>query len=147
MNVTDPLTPIALDGPWTVRLEQDGAVATERPLGSWTTFAPTFSGSAVYTTTVTLTAADLARRKLILDLGEVHDLATATVNGAELPAALWHPYTVDATTALRPGVNTISVRVTNTLANSRNKILASGLVGPVALRPRAALTARLEATR
>lgn len=146
-NVTDPLTPIALDGPWTVRLEQDGAVATERPLGSWTTFAPTFSGSAVYTTTVTLTAADLAQRKLILDLGEVHDLATATVNGTELPAALWHPYTVDATTALRPGVNTISVRVTNTLANSRNKILASGLVGPVALRPRAALTARLEATR
>ncbi|SEF19859.1 alpha-L-rhamnosidase [Amycolatopsis pretoriensis] len=146
-QVTDPLTPIALDGPWTVRLEQDGAVATERPLGSWTTFAPTFSGSAVYTTTVTLTAADLARRKLVLDLGEVHDLATATVNGTELPAALWHPYTVDATSALHPGVNAISVRVTNTLANSRNKILPSGLIGPVALRPQAALTARLEPTR
>lgn len=94
-----------------------------------------------------LTAADLARRKLILDLGEVHDLATATINGVELPAALWHPYTVDATKALHPGVNTISVRVTNTLANSRNKILASGLVGPVALRPQATVTARLEATR
>jgi hypothetical protein len=147
VQVTDPLAPIALNGPWTVRLEQDGAVATERPLGSWTTFAPTFSGSAVYTTTVTLRAEDLAKRKLVLDLGEVHDLATATVNGTELPAALWHPYTVDATKALRPGVNTISVRVTNTLANSRNKILPSGLVGPVALRPQAAVTARLEATR
>ncbi|WP_205661099.1 glycosylhydrolase-like jelly roll fold domain-containing protein [Amycolatopsis vastitatis] len=147
VRVTDPLAPIALTGPWTVRLEQDGAVATERPLGSWTTFAPTFSGSAVYTTTVTLTAEDLAQRKLILDLGEVHDLATATVNGTELPTALWHPYTVDATKALRPGVNTISVRVTNTLANSRNKILPSGLVGPVALRPQAAVTARLEAIR
>jgi hypothetical protein len=147
VQVTDTLAPIALDGPWTVRLEQDGAVATERPLGSWTTFAPTFSGSAVYTTTVTLTAADLQRRKLVLDLGEVHDLATATVNGTELPAALWHPYTVDATKALHPGVNTISVRVTNTLANVRNKILPSGLVGPVALRPQAAVTARLEATR
>ncbi|WP_328457260.1 glycosyl hydrolase [Amycolatopsis sp. NBC_00438] len=147
VRVTDPLTPIALNGPWTVRLEQDGAVATERPLGSWTTFAPTFSGSAVYTTTVTLTAADLAKRKLVLDLGEVHDLATATVNGTQLPAALWYPYTVDTTKALHPGVNTISVRVTNTLANERNKILASGLAGPVALRPQAALTARLEATR
>ncbi|WP_284741425.1 glycosylhydrolase-like jelly roll fold domain-containing protein [Amycolatopsis sp. RTGN1] len=147
VQVTDSLTPIALSGPWTVRLEQDGAVATERPLGSWTTFAPTFSGSAVYTTTVTLTAADLAKRKLVLDLGEVHDLATATVNGTELPAALWHPYTVDATKALHAGVNTISVRVTNTLANERNKILPSGLVGPVALRPQAAVTARLEATR
>ncbi|MEV6639033.1 glycosyl hydrolase [Amycolatopsis sp. NPDC051371] len=147
VQVTDTLGPIALDGPWTVRLEQDGAVATERPLGSWTTFAPTFSGSAVYTTTVTITAADLAKRNLVLDLGEVRDLATATVNGTELPAALWHPYTVDATKALHPGVNTISVRVTNTLANMRNKILPSGLVGPVALRPQAAVTARLEATR
>ncbi|MFG1643214.1 glycosylhydrolase-like jelly roll fold domain-containing protein [Amycolatopsis sp. NPDC049252] len=147
VRVTDPLAPITLNGPWTVKLEQDGAVATERPLGSWTTFAPTFSGSAVYTTTVTLTAADLAKRKLVLDLGEVHDLATATVDGTRLPAALWHPYTVDATGALHPGVNTISVRVTNTLANERNKILASGLVGPVALRPQAAVTARLEATR
>ncbi|TVT09079.1 hypothetical protein FNH07_10160 [Amycolatopsis bartoniae] len=147
VQVTDPLAPIALNGPWTVRLDQDGAVAAERPLGSWTTFAPTFSGSADYTTTVTLTAADLAQRKLILDLGEVHDLATATVNGTTLPTALWRPYTVDATTALHPGVNTISVHVTNTLANSRNKILASGLVGPVSLRPQAVVPARLEATR
>ena len=67
----------------------------------------------------------------MLDLGEVHDLATVTVNGTAFPAALWHPYTLDVTPALRAGPNTIDVRVTNTLANSRNRILPSGLLGPV----------------
>ncbi|WP_305787616.1 glycosylhydrolase-like jelly roll fold domain-containing protein [Symbioplanes lichenis] len=147
VTVTDQLTPIPVAGPWTVRLEKDGAVAEERPLGSWTTFDPTFSGSGVYNTTVDLTRDDLAQRRLVLDLGEVHDLATVTVNGSALPVALWHPYTVDVTGALRPGSNTISVRVTNTLANSRNKILPSGLVGPVTLRPQAVATAQLEAVR
>jgi hypothetical protein len=122
-------------------------VLQERALGSWTTFDPTFSGSGVYTTSLDLTAADLNGRRLMLDLGAVHDLATVTVNGTELPSALWHPYTVDATSALRPGANAISVRVTNTLANSRNKILPSGLAGPVTLRPQAAVTATLAVTR
>ncbi|XVU29355.1 glycosylhydrolase-like jelly roll fold domain-containing protein [Actinoplanes sp. CA-054009] len=145
--VTDPLTPIALDEPWTIQLEKDGSAPQERPLGSWTTFDPTFSGSATYTTTLDLTAADLTDRRLALDLGEVHDLATVTVNGTELPAALWRPYTVDVSKALRPGTNTVSVRVTNTLANSRNKILPSGLAGPVTLRPSAVVTAKLESIR
>ncbi|WP_306211240.1 glycosylhydrolase-like jelly roll fold domain-containing protein [Actinoplanes sp. RD1] len=147
VTVTDPLTPIPVAGPWTVRLEKTGAVAEQRPLGSWTTFDPTFSGSGVYETTVALDKADLAQRRLVLDLGEVHDLATVTVNGRALPVALWHPYAVDVTDALRPGTNTIGVRVTNTLANSRNKILPSGLVGPVTLRPQAVANAQLEAVR
>ncbi len=144
--VDDPLTPIAVANPWTVQLI-DGSAPRERPLGSWTTFAPAYSGSAIYTTTFDLTAADLAGRRLTLDLGEVHDLATVTVNGVTLPAALWHPYTVDVTSALTAGTNTVSVRVTNTLANSRNKILPSGLLGPVTLRPQAVLTTTLGAIR
>jgi len=147
VRVDDPLAPIPVAGPWTVRLEKDGSVPQQRPLGSWTTFDPTFSGSGGYTTSLDLTAADLAGRRLVLDLGAVHDLATVTVNGTALPSALWHPYTVDVTAALRPGVNTIGVRVTNTLANSRNKILPSGLAGPVVLRPRAVVTATLAVAR
>ena len=147
VRVADPLAPIPAAGPWTVRLEKDGAVPRELPLGSWTTFDPTFSGSGTYATTLDLTAAELAGRRMTLDLGAVHDLATVTVNGVELPSVLWHPYTVDVTSALRPGTNAIGVRVTNTLANSRNKILPSGLVGPVTLRPQAVGTATLEVAR
>ena len=106
-------------------------------------FAPTFSGSAVYATSLDLTAAQLADRRLVLDLGDVREIAPVTVNGTELPTALWKPYVVDVTSALRAGSNTIEVRVTNTLANERNQKLASGLLGPVVLRPRAVVEVRL----
>jgi hypothetical protein len=77
----------------------------------------------------------------------VHDLAQVTVNGVVLPRALWHPYVVDVTAALRAGTNTIEVRVTNTLLNERGKANqvppTSGLLGPVSLRPRAVVVAHL----
>ncbi len=83
----------------------------------------------------------------MLDLGDVREIATVTVNGAELPTALWKPYVVDVTSALRVGANSIEVRVTNTLANERNQKLASGLLGPVTLRPQAVARASLRRTR
>ncbi len=136
--------PIPLGGTWSVRLEKPDAVAAERELGSWTAFEPKFSGTATYTRTVDLAAGDLTGRRMLLDLGEVHDLAVVTVNGHRLPTALWSPYVVDVTDALRAGENRIEVRVTNTLANERNKILPSGLVGPVTLRPQAILSVDLQ---
>jgi hypothetical protein len=36
---------------------------------------------------------------------------------------------------VRPGRNRVRVRVTNTGANARGQALASGLLGPVTLRP------------
>ncbi|MGO4425665.1 glycosylhydrolase-like jelly roll fold domain-containing protein, partial [Streptomyces sp. MCAF7] len=142
-EVTDPLRAIPLDGDWTVTLERDGAEPVVRPLGSWTDLDPRFSGSATYTKDITLTRADLDGRRIHLDLGEVREVARVTVGGAALPPALWAPYTVDVTDQLRPGVNTIAVRVANTLANERGKALPSGLLGPVALRPLRPVTVRL----
>ncbi|MEU1669963.1 hypothetical protein ABZ547_41530 [Streptomyces sparsogenes] len=55
---------------------------------------------------------------------------------------MWAPYTVDVTDLLRLGVNTVTVRVANTLANERGKPLPSGLLGPVALRPLRPVTVR-----
>ncbi|NYJ03604.1 hypothetical protein HNR19_004302 [Nocardioides thalensis] len=144
VTVTDELRPIAVDGPWTVRLERDGETARPTELGSWTAIDPKFSGSAVYKTTLELTGAELADRRLLLDLGKVGDLAVVTINGVELPRLLWSPYLVDATDALRPGENAIEVRVTNTLQNRRtNRPLPSGLLGPVTLRPEAVVDVRL----
>ncbi|MEU6136800.1 glycosylhydrolase-like jelly roll fold domain-containing protein [Nocardioides sp. NPDC047086] len=150
-TVTDSLAPIALDGPWTVKLEREGETEQARPLGSWTTIDPRFSGSATYRTSVDITAADLIGRRMLLDLGEVHDIAQVTINGVVLPRALWSPYVVDATEALRAGANTIEVRVTNTLLNQRGKANqvppTSGLLGPVSLRPRAVVLAELTRSR
>jgi hypothetical protein len=138
---------IVLDGDWSVRLDKPGAEAALRPLGSWTTFDPKFSGSATYTRDVELSGADLGGRRMLLDLGGVGDLAAVTVNGTLLPTALWSPYVVDVTDALRAGTNTIEVKVSNTLANERNKILPSGLLGPVHLRPQALVEVRMEEIR
>lgn len=136
--------PIALDGDWSFRFERAGAEEVRRPLGSWTAIDPKFSGSATYTREVELTAADIEDRRMMLDLGAVRDIAAVTVNGKRLPTALWGPYVLDVTDAVRPGVNTIEVEVTNTLANVRNRNLPSGLLGPVHLRPQALVEVRME---
>jgi hypothetical protein len=143
-TVRDALQPIALGGPWTIQLERAGEAARPTELGSWTVTDPKFSGSATYRTSVDLTAAERHGRRLLLDLGQVRDLAQVTVNGTVLPRALWSPYVVDVTDALRTGSNSIAVRVTNTLLNTRSKTPPpSGLLGPVVLRPQAVVDVRL----
>ena len=74
----------------------------------------------------------LSSDKVILDLGDVCEIARLTINGKAAGVRLWAPYTFDLTGLLQEGVNTISVEVSNALANgmSHSK-LPSGLLGPV----------------
>lgn len=143
-TVSDALQPIALGGPWTIELERAGEPVRPTDLGSWTSIDPKFSGSATYRTSLDLTDAQRKGRRLLLDLGDVREVAQVTVNGEVLPRALWSPYVVDVTDALRTGGNQIAVRVTNTLLNTRSKTPPpSGLLGPVSLRPQAVVEVRL----
>jgi alpha-L-rhamnosidase len=65
---------------------------------------------------------------LLLDLGEVHEIAEVLVNGRSL-GVLWHPpYRMDVSDALRAGSNRIELRVTNPSSQ------AAQLVGPVILQ-------------
>ena len=57
---------------------------------------------------------------------------------------LWAPYRLDVTDRLHAGSNRIAVTVTNTPANEHGSAQASGLLGPVVLRPRQELTVRLD---
>lgn len=91
-------------------------------LESWTDDARPgvkyFSGTAVYTTTFTAQASWFrGERKLDLDLGNVKDVAEVRLNGKSL-GVLWKPpYRVEVGAALRPGRNTLEVRVTNEWTN------------------------------
>jgi hypothetical protein len=134
-DVTDPLSAVPLDGDWLFRFDRAGAPTTARPLGSWTAVDGSYSGSAWYEKTIVLDAATLTGRRWLLDLGEVRDVAEIVINGSAIGSRLWPPYRVDVTAALRPGESVVRVRVTNTGANERGQILASGLIGPVFLRP------------
>ncbi|GLY93219.1 glycosyl hydrolase [Actinoplanes sp. NBRC 103695] len=121
-----------LDGVWTMALE-NGAAPITRPLRGWNDVAPLYSGSATYTTRVTLGG---NRAEWTLDLGRVADVAQVTVNGTHVADRVWAPYTVDLGGLLREGVNTIEVRVTNTQGNEKNRQpYDSGLFGPVTLVP------------
>lgn len=144
VHVDDPLTPVPVTGDWTLTLERAGATPVTGPLGSWTAHAPLFSGSGVYRTELRVDRALLDGRRVLLDLGEVRDVAGVTVNGTALPPLLWAPFVTDVTGLLVPGRNRVEVRVSNTLSNERNKPLPSGLLGPVTLRFRRRYTAVLD---
>ena len=74
-----------------------------------------FSGTATYTTTVSLTAKP--EGALQLDLGDVRDFARVFVNGREA-AALWaQPYSCDIAPFAKRGENEIKVEVTSTWFN------------------------------
>ena len=72
-----------------------------------------FSGVGTYTKTIQAPA-DWFKpgTHLWIDLGDVRNLADVTVNGKPL-GIVWHiPYRVDATSALKPGANELTIKVT-----------------------------------
>ncbi len=114
-----------------------------------------YSGTAVYNKTFTIDKAS-AGKKLILDLGEVHEEAVVKVNGVNLGVVWTKPAHIDITRAVHPGENKLEITVVNlwpnrligdeplpvdkrfTLTNMHkfNKdtpLYPSGLIGPVKL--------------
>jgi hypothetical protein len=149
-------------GPWNVAFQPGRGAPpsiTLEALSSWSTSPDAgvryFSGTGTYTRTVDAPAAWFGRgRRLWIDLGDVKNLAEVSVNGKPL-GTVWHaPYRVDATDALRPGANEVSIKVTNAWVNrligdqqpdaavkytfadikpyrADSPLLPSGLIGPV----------------
>ena len=77
-----------------------------------------FSGTATYTNTVKLDKKQLARSgSLLLELGDVKNLAEVIVNGQNLGIVWKEPFYVDATEALKVGDNTIEIKVVNSWVN------------------------------
>ncbi len=113
-----------------------------------------FSGVATYRTRFRATAL-APGQKARLDLGRIGDIAEVSVNGVAVGTAWNAPYQVDVTKALRPGQNTVEVKVADLWVNrligdqqpGANKITfttaptykpdaplrPSGLIGPVTL--------------
>ena len=77
-----------------------------------------FSGVGIYTKILQASPAWFRKgSRLWIDLGDVKNLAVVTVNGKEL-GETWHaPYRVDATAALKPGANEITISVVNAWVN------------------------------
>jgi len=115
-----------MDGPWTGEL--DG-------LTSWTEWdgLAHYSGTITYERSFELSRVEEAGR-VLLDLGEAHEVVRLWVNGQEIGVRMWKPYVYDISRALRSGTNVVRVAVTNSLANAYDgKSYPSGLIGPVRL--------------
>jgi hypothetical protein len=125
-----------IDGPWTVRFPPGlGApeTITLGALGSWTEQADPgvryFSGGAIYEKTLTAPKAWFrSGARLSLDLGDVREFATVTLNGKALPVLWKPPFAVDVTDQLKPGENRLSIRVVNFWANRMIGDLQPGAV-------------------
>jgi len=153
---------LTVGGPWSVAF-QEGRGAP--PSASFDKLVPWsestdegvkyFSGIGTYTKTIQAPPEWFKPGvHLWIDLGEVKNLAEVTVNGKSL-GVVWHaPYRVDATEALKPGDNQVTIKVTNSWVNrligdqqpnatakytftvihpykATSKLQSSGLLGPV----------------
>jgi hypothetical protein len=149
-------------GPWTVAFQPGrGAPASAlfETLSSWSKSADPgikyFSGTATYSVGFDVPAHwFVSGARLWLDLGDVKNLAEVKVNGQPLGVVWKTPFRVDATEALKPGPNSLEIKVANLWVNrligdkqpgvtkpytytavefykSDSPLLPSGLLGPV----------------
>jgi hypothetical protein len=114
-----------LEGPWEVRFPRGWDVPVRQEfsrLQSWTdsTNAATrsFSGIAAYAKPFQLSADQLpSGQRVVLDLGEVREVARVYLNGRELGLSSFAPHILDVTDHLRSGENSLLVEVANTWLN------------------------------
>ena len=154
---------VTLEGPWRVGFEpKRGAPesAVFDKLISWPEAIEPgiryFSGVATYRKDIQIKRNWLRPgQRIELDLGDVKELASVSINGKPIATA-WHaPYRVDITDALKPGKNALAIEVVNLWPNrligdkqpgakpiafapvspyrADSPLLPSGLLGPVRL--------------
>jgi hypothetical protein len=152
-----------VNGSWSVSFQPElGAPSsiTLDTLSSWSDNSDAgvkyYSGTGTYTKSIDAPADWFTKgAHLWIDLGDVKNLADVTVNGKDL-GIVWHsPYRVDVTSALKPGTNQLTIKVTNAWVNrligdqqpgatkytyadvkpykANSPLLPSGLLGPVRL--------------
>jgi hypothetical protein len=152
-----------LTGPWTVRFDTNWAGPAEVQFDSLVSWPERpepgikfFSGTATYEQTFDLPQSAISNRPsaILLDLGNVRELAEVKLNGKSCGITWTPPFRVDITHALQPGSNRLEIEVVNfwpnriigdaalpkeqrlTRTNIRKltkdtKLMESGLLGPV----------------
>jgi hypothetical protein len=156
---------VELSGAWDVQFKQGKGAPVKAAFDSlvdWTERAEEgikhYSGKAVYSKTFKMPFDPLNKNnRVLLDLGEVRDLATVRLNGTTF-GTLWNaPWILDITSAIRSGSNTLEVEVVNAWNNrlvgdakvalehrdtfilaptvkKESPLMPAGLLGPVTLR-------------
>lgn len=153
-----------VEGPWQVSFQPDRGAPATITLGKLTSWSDNpdegvkyFSGAGTYHKTIqALPDWFKGSARLSVDLGDVKNLAEVTVNGKSLGIIWKVPYRVDVTGVLKPGANTVEIKVINPWVNriigdrqpnaaktytftspkfykADSKLVPSGLLGPVTI--------------
>jgi hypothetical protein len=148
-------------GPWEVRFQSGRGApqsSTFAHLTDWSTSGDEgikyFSGAATYHASIRLPALPaMPGRRLLLDLGEVHELAVVFLDGVAVGTA-WHaPFEIELPPNVSPGTHELEIRVDNLWVNrligdrqpgasavafapqspytANSPLMPSGLLGPV----------------
>ena len=154
---------MTLSGPWTVHFDPKWGGPEKvvfDNLIDWTNSPDPgikyYSGTAIYHKTFTLPDRSAKDSRLVLDLGDVHEVASVRLNGRDLGVAWAKPARVDITSAVKAGENDLEIKVVNLWPNRlgydeslpkekrltetnihkfspASPLLPSGLIGPVSL--------------
>lgn len=113
----------AIEGPWTVRFDGQGAPAETvfKSLTDWSKHSDEsirhYSGTAMYETRFTLNHPPATNQRMLLDLGEAAIMATVTLNGRTVGTLWCPPWHLDISQFAKAGENTLQVQVVNTWHN------------------------------
>jgi hypothetical protein len=152
---------LTLSGPWEVSFDPKWGGPKKvifEWLVDWTTRSETgiryYSGTAVYRKNFDLASVPEKGTRLLLDLGELHEVGAVRLNGRDLGVVWTKPARVDITGVLKTSGNTLEITVVNLWPNrligdaglpresqftetnvhkfsSHSPLLPSGLLGPV----------------
>ncbi len=107
-------------GKWTVTFDKNDITLVLNTLSSWSNNEDNkikyYSGHAVYSNSFKYKGKK--GNKVLLDLGEVKDIATVYINDINCGTIWTTPYQTDITHAIKKGKNTIRIEVVNTWANA-----------------------------
>jgi len=137
-----------MEGPWSLKFESGRgapAVAIFDHLMDWSVSNDPgiryFSGAATYSRRLTVPSAWIqSRRRVVLDLGDVRDVAVVSIDG-KVVATTWHaPFEADLTPELTPGSHELEIKVVNLWVN---RLIGDKQPGatPVAFAPQSPYTA------
>jgi hypothetical protein len=154
-----------LGGSWTVTFDPKWGGPASAPFDSLVSWPQRpepgikfYSGTATYLKTFDLPESAISHQPsaILLDLGNVRELAEVRVNGQSLGVVWTPPFRVDITAAVKPGANRLEIEVVNFWPNriigdaslppdqrltktnirkltSGTPLMESGLLGPVRL--------------
>ncbi|TWJ06667.1 glycosyl hydrolase family 2 [Altererythrobacter ishigakiensis] len=116
---------LSIDGNWAIRFDAHDGVTTNitgSELFDWSKNDNReiryFAGTATYQNAFTLRREDLQHREqILLDLGQVESVASVRVNGNDIGTLWTAPFAIDIRSALRPGKNSIEIKVSNLWVN------------------------------